>query len=564
MTATYIPPTWAMGNGDNFVLTASEVAGRDGPWACPGKIAVEARRKGGSLQPNDNSRWQPTWDTSEQLFFAFRDGFDALHRGADVADAAAINTNLTAAQRRFVTHALHELTELDELVAGAAGTAMEYQGSCSAFFRRGWGQIKLTGPEYASSDDSTRETVRLAYKEFREPVPEHLHDFAAVAAMVLASDRPERARIRVSEFSLADGAYRSLFDGTPAQAQELYASRSDPERGHLVAQALSGRSVEGHALAPGSACGGCAFLQVCPGPQRLPSALGIDKAVATRALSSTDLSLYDECPTKFHSQRRSHLPTRYAEGGESEDFTPRNRGVATHTFLRWAHSRVPHRNCTEADLPEPSAQPDEVEALLAETGIERAAYVLARPYLLGHVEHCIVGFDGLTDVAVEPRHVIYDVYADVVLTVEPDLTLTSGPTSRIWRETKTRGFAPPRDEVEALNAYPAFAVHVTLLAAGAGGNGRDDGAAELEVLTPNPDDSRLYVVPLSHGALVAHAQKLVASIAMRWAQDLTFAPRPSAVCARCPMHGWCDPPPVAAAVQREPDDREFLGIEDPF
>ncbi len=564
MTGTFIPPTWAMGNGDNFVLTASGVAGRNGPWACPGNIALEARRKGGTLQPKDNSRWQPTWDKSEQLFFALRDGLDALQRGDAVPDAAAINTNLTVAQRRFVTHALQELEELDELVAEAVGLRLEYQQGSTDFYRRGWGQIKLTGPEYANDDDSVREAVRLAYKPFREPLPAHLLDFAAVAAMALASDRPERTRIRVSEFSLADGDYRTLFDGTPAQAKDLYGSRTDPERGHLVAQALSGVGVEGHALAPGSACGSCWFLQVCPGPQRLPSALGIDKAVATRALSSTDLSLYDECPTKFHSQRRSHLPTRYAEGGETEDFTPRNRGVATHEFLRWAHSREAHSNCTEADLPDPSTQPDEVATLLAETGSDAAAYALARPYLLGHVQHCIVGFDGLTDVTVEPRHVIYDEYADVVLSVEPDVTLRSGPTSHIWRETKTRGFAPPRDEFEALNAYPAFAVHVTLLAAGAGGNGRDDGAAELEVLTPNAEDSRLYVVPMSDGALVAHAQKLVASIAIRWAQDLTFAPKPSSACTRCPMHGWCDPPPVAAVAHREPDDREFLGVEDPF
>ncbi len=463
MTATYIAPTWAMGSGDNFVLTASGVAGRNGPWVCPGNIALEARRKGGTLQPNDNWRWQPTWDKSEQLFFALRDGLDALQRGDAVHDAAAINTNLTAAQRRFVTHALQELQELDELVADAAGLPLEYQQGSTDFYRRGWGQIKLTGPEYANDDDSVREAVRLAYKPFREPLPEHLKDFAAVAAMTLASDRPERTRIRVSEFSLADGDYRTLFDGTPAQAQDLYRSRTDPERGHLVAQALSGVGVDGHTLSPGSACGTCSFLQVCPGPQRLPSALGIDKAVATRALSSTDLSLYDECPTKFHSQRRSHLPTRYAEGGDSEDFAPRNRGVATHEFLRWAHSREPHRNCTAADLPNPSTQPDEVATLLAETGSDAAAYALARPYLLGHVQHCIVGFDGLTDVTVEPRHVIYDEYADVVLSVEPDLTLRSGPTSHIWRETKTRGFAPPRDEFEALKVYPAFAVHVTLL-----------------------------------------------------------------------------------------------------
>jgi hypothetical protein len=422
--------------------------------ACPGKIAADARRKGGTLQPNSNSRWQPVWDNSEQLFFALRDGFDALQGGSTVPDAAAVNTNLTAAQRRFVTHALHELGDLDELVTDASGTPMAYQGTSSAFFRSGWGQVKLTGPEYSGADDTIRESVRLAYKPFRDPLPEHLRDFAAVAAMVLASDRPDRARIRVSAFSLADGAYRTLFDGTPAEAMELYASRTDPERGHLVAQALSGVGVEGRELVAGSACGGCAFLQVCPGPQRLPSALGIDKAVATRALSSTDLSLYDECPTKFHSQRRSHLPTRYAEGGESEDFSPRSRGVATHTFLRWAHERTPHRNCTEADLPDPSTHPEEVAALLAATGIDRVGYDLARPYLLGHVRHCIVGFDGLSDVRVEPRHVIYDEYADVVLSVEPDLTLASGPSSHIWRETKTSRCSLPAQAGTVVTTAP--------------------------------------------------------------------------------------------------------------
>jgi len=175
-----------------------------------------------------------------------------------------------------------------------------------------------------------------------------------------------------------------------------------------------------------------------------------------------------------------------------------------------------------------------------------------------------VGFDGLTDVLVEPRHVVYDEYADVVLSAEPDLTLSSGADSHIWRETKTRGFAPPLGEHEALDAYPAFALHVTLLAAGAGGNRCDNGAAELEVLTADAADSRLYVVPLFDGALVSHAQKLVASIAMRWAKDLTFAPKPSAACRRCPVHGWCDPPPVAASPERDLDDREFLGLPDPF
>ena len=549
---------WLMGQGGTFSITGSKVSGRNGPWACPGRIAHEARARTGSVQPNTTSRSRRRWDDSEGLYGALADGLTALMDGQDPHTAAALKPHLTATQRRFVQHALHELTDLPDLIADSVGTPLSYQYGSSDFFRQNWGQVYLTGPEFANDDDTIREAVRLGYSPLRDPQPEHIRDFAAVVAMVLAS-KPERRRIRVSEFSLADGAYRVLFDGTPEQAQQLYASRTDPVEGHLVLQAISRTE-----LNPGSGCGECQFLQVCPGPQRLPSALGIDQGVATRGLSSTDLTVYDDCPTRFHAQRRSHLPVRYGEGGAGEDFTPRNRGIATHAFLKWAHSRTPHQECALDDIPDPDLDPAGTATLLAATDIELDAYRLARPYLLGHLTHCIVGFSGFDNIEVEPRHVVYDEYADVVLSIEPDLTLQNAPGSHIWRETKTRNALPPQDERQALEAYPAFAVHVAMLAAGVDGNTRDSGAAELEVLTPDPDDSKLFIINISDGELVAHAQKLVAGVLLRWSQDLTFAPKPSGACDRCPMHGWCDPPQDRPAVQREPDDAEFLGLSDPF
>jgi len=559
VTQRYIPPPWLIGDGDRFSLTVSEVSGRNGPWACPGKVAHKARQKAGSVQPNDLSRWTPVWDTSEQLFFALRDGLAALDGGASVQEAAAINQNLTVGQRRFVTHALHELSELADLVSDSTGLPMRYEGTSTSFFKQGWGQISLTGPEYTSEDGTIRESVRMAHKDARDPHAVHTKDFAATAAMVLASDRPELARLRVSEFSLASGKYRVLFDGTPAEAQTLYAGRTDPIEGHLVAQALGGMD-----LNPGSACGGCPFLQVCPGPERLRGALGIpSRAVASRSLTSTDLAIYDDCPSRYHLQRRSHLPPRPrddADGGE--DMTPRLRGLATHTFLRWAHSRTPHQACTAADIPDPQSEPERTAALLDETGIDVIGYSQARPYLLAHLETCLLGFAGLTDIQVEPRHTVYDADADVVLVAEPDLTLSSGPGSRIWRETKTRGYLPPEDEYQALSQYPAFAFHIALLHAGVDGNARDGGAGELEVLTPN--GSTVFYVPLSDGTLVAHALRVVATIALRWSQDLTFAPNPTQACTRCPMHGWCDPPEITALPTSALDDREFLGVPDPF
>jgi hypothetical protein len=520
-------------------------------------VAHNARAKTGTVRPNDTSRWRRTWDTSEQLFFALRDGLSALEDGASIADAAAINQNLTVGQRRFVTHALHELSALSDMVSHHVGRPMSPVGQPTVFFRAGWGEVKLTGPEYRSSDDTIRETVRMAYKDLRNPDAAHTQDFAATAAMALASSQPELARIRVSEFSLDTGRYQILFDGTPEQAQALYATRTDPARGHLVAQTLAATG-----LNPGSACGGCPFLQVCPAPQRIRGALGIPAtAVATRSITSTDLAIYDDCPTRYHLQRRSHLPPRPREEG-GEDMTARQRGLAAHSFLRWAHTREPHRACTDADLPDPDLDLTATAAVLAAAGIVEDDYRLARPYLLSHLDHCLLGFDGLTDVQVEPRHTVYDPDADVVLIAEPDLTCSLGISARIWRETKTRGYTAPDDEHDALLQYPAFAFHVCLLHAGVDGNARDDGAAELEVLTPN--GGRVFYVPLSDGTLVAHAQRVVATVALRWAQDLTFPPNPSQACGRCQMYGWCQPPPIGAPRIVAVDDREFLGQPDPF
>jgi hypothetical protein len=58
----------------------------------------------------------------------------------------------------------------------------------------------------------------------------------------------------------------------------------------------------------------CGFLNVCPAVAQRRGALGISgRAVATRALTATDLQAYDRCPTAFAVQRRDHLPDGYPE-----------------------------------------------------------------------------------------------------------------------------------------------------------------------------------------------------------------------------------------------------------
>jgi hypothetical protein len=158
-------------------------------------------------------------------------------------------------------------------------------------------------------------------------------------------------------------------------------------------------------------------------------------------------------------------------------------------------------------------------------------------------------------------HVVHDPDSDTVIVVSPDLTVRFGAGAPLWRETKTTVSALPSDEVDAIERYPAFALSIALLAAGVDGP-RDQGSAELEILTPTA--ARVYAVPLDDGALVSRAQQRVAEIAHLWSQDVRFERRVSPACATCSVHGWCDPPDDLRGVAPAVDDREFLGFADPF
>ena len=575
----YVPAPWLLGHGARFRMTSAAAAGRSGPWACPAKTAHGARLMANSVTVADRSGWRRRWDDSERLNFSVLPAMRAVAGGLSIAEAAAAEPALTPPQRRFLEHALHELADLPDLACDSAGAVLEL-AERSYYSGDEWGEIYSTGPEFASADGAVRESVRTRLKAVKglrlptgEPSDEAL-DFVAVAAFVLTRANPGASRIRVSEFSLHTGAYEVLFDGDPARARAMYA-----ERGRPVVQALAGTAVR-----PGSQCGTCDMVTMCPAPTKLDGALGLpEPAVALRAVTSTDLSAYDFCPTKFHAQRRSHLPARPRERGAVENTAARDRGIAVHALLKLAHSgratgclAAGPDGCSAASwpaLPEPGEPlPDGLDELLGAARVSVEQYAVARPYLLSHVEHCLLGFAGLGNVQVEPRHVAYDADADVVLVAEPDLTLRSGTAGPVWRETKTTTRLLPASAQEALNAYPAFAFNVALLAAGIEGNAREDGVAELEVLAPAHIDEggavqgrgAVFVVSLAEGPLVALAQRLVAGIARAWSQDLRFEPRPSTACETCPVYGWCLPPEVAVPPQREADDREFLGVPDPF
>lgn len=549
-------PAYATGSGSGFKVSASDVAGRDSFFSCPMGQALMARKKAGTLYPNDRSRWRSTFDKASTLNFALRDLTYAQHRGGDTNAEIAANDELTDAQRHFLRHAMAMLAELMPEASSDAGVELTLadEGISSPTQLDGAdGEVTAFGRHLASADGSVHELVRMRFKPLRAARDEDA-DWTAVAALALAytAGVPASARIRISEFSLADGEYRLAFDGDRERARSGYT-----ERGRPVGAVLT----EG-AFNPGQACSRCAFLNVCPAVPQKRGLLGLpERAVATRYLRASDLAAYDYCPTAFHAERVDHLPDGYDDDTYATDrLVARARGNAVHAWLRWAHSRAPARGCISEDLPAPDEPGSDAAAAAA--GLDEGSYRLAYPYLLQHVTDCPLRLDGLEGWNLERRVTCFDPDADIVVTCTPDLTCTvSGSNVPIWRETKTAAVAPS-DIEQALWHYPGFALTVVLLAHDAPAV-YPDAHVELEVLTP--EQSVVLHLATSDGELIALAQKIVAGIARSFAGDLAFDRKPNAGCASCAMHRWCDPPaPAQAAVRQVIEDDEFGDHEPPF
>lgn len=551
------PPPWTLGTGLTFKTSASAVAGRHHRFSCPARVSLGARYAVSSLQPNDATRWRRQWDDASSLHFAIRDAHVLLSDGASIKDAvAATSRKLTVAQRRFLVHALGHLSDLSDTASEDAGVPLSLEANVE--YSGSWGEITVFGAHLLSDDGTVRELVRLRLKDVRSGEDPEVADFVSVAGWVLAKGvhprhvSVEPARIRITEFSLDTGRYLVHFEGRASQARENYL-----RRGGAVQQAL-----EDQTLRPGSGCADCNFLNVCPAVPNVRGALGLPgRSIATRALTATDLGTYDRCPTAFHVLRRDHLPPAPPEEADAYGHEARDRGLAVHTWLSWAHDRDPHHACTLDDLPDPIVDRAAALDVASRSGLRMESYSIAWPYLRHHVGLCLLGFEGLDDWVTEPVHVVYDTDADIVVVSSPDLTGRMETTAALWRETKTSTVLPA-DVESALHRYPAFALNVSLLAAGVDDNAAGAGSAELEVLTPTGGE--VFYVPLSDGTLVSEAQKIVARIGHAFSQDKVFGPRPSAACHSCDAYGWCLPKDVPDGPAPPIDDAEFAELADPF
>jgi hypothetical protein len=552
------PPAFTVGTGHTFRISASAAAGRDSFFTCPMGLSLQSRQAAQSLQPDDPSRWRRAWDDASKLHFALRDSYGRLVAGDPAAEIVNDEPTLTHAQRRFLRHALDQLDDLLSDASDAAGVQFELAEDINTDtpVDELRGNVTVFARHLRSIDGQVHEAVRMMLKPLRPSRTDADDDWTAIAALTLAYSAgvPANARLRISEFSLADGDLRCVFDGTRQQAAALYSERGRPLRPAL----------NGSVFRPGAACSGCGFLNVCPAVRQLRGVLGIPgRAVATRHLTAADLHAYERCPTAFLAQRRDHLPDGYAHNADPDTSqAARDRGTAVHAWLQWAHSRLPAQPCTQAELPNPDDPAAETAAGAA--GLTLDDYRTAHPYLSQHVSHCNLGFEGLTSWVTERRMVVFDPDADIVVISTPDLIGEIADSGEpIWRETKTSVVAPP-DVIAAMHRYPGFALNIALLAADVPAR-YTNAHAELEILTPS--SSEVFYASSSDGGLVTYAQRLVADIARHFAADLTFERKPSGACANCSVHEWCDPPSTAAHLAADVpaiDDAEFADFADPF
>jgi hypothetical protein len=389
------------------------------------------------------------------------------------------------------------------------------------------------GRRYSSPDGRRRE---FRFLRFGQADPQRRSAAeVAVAAYVAACGRPARwpdpweqiftvgaaqqvSNVVVAEVSLADGVRSVLFDGTAAEATELY-----EQDGRMPVI----KAVEGDSRRAGGDCLKCGLLTVCSEVPRAPGLLGLSAypKAKLRQVSVSDLRYYHSCPAQYHLQAM-RLP-------KADEYSAQARlGLAVHEHLERLHRR--HAGpCAAADMPVDASWLSGTWALGEQDALIGAKMMAHHPQL------CPIQ-PGVTDVSVEKTFTFYDTAAQALVIAKPDLVHRDG-ASWVWRETKTTQ-RPGRGH-SVLEAYPQIALAITVLSRGLLGGSVDGSRVEVEVLRPTGAD--LILVDPSDPVQVAEAHAVLGKLARRWREDSTFPARPGEKCHTCPVRMWC-PSSVAA------------------
>jgi hypothetical protein len=396
-------------------------------------------------------------------------------------------------------------------------------------------EVCAWGRRYESADGATRELRTLA-ASWRAREPDQAE--VAVAAYVTGrgnrvhaaySTRPypigtaaEVARVRVTQVNCVTGGVRVLFDGSPAEAYEVYVRLA---RGPLR------RAVDGGAYVPGSDCAKCKMISVCPALPRRPGLLAVPAGAVggqgPRVWSATTGRDFRGCPAREYLRR-----VRVPRDPALEYSDAAVRGQAVHALLRLRHQREPRRACSASDLPDEAGQWSAGRWTV--TG-EQAA--VGRAVLAWHTAVCpLRALPADAELHGEREVVALDTFANTLVIATPDLLYRDGP-AWVWREVKTTQRDDFVDGLQLLRRYPQLAVAVGLLWTGVLPGDRDEARIEVEQLSPHAGTVDV-LVPADAGVR-AVAREVVGALASGWYAETMAPARPGAKCRTCEVSSWC-------------------------
>ncbi len=337
---------------------------------------------------------------------------------------------------------------------------------------------------------------------------------------------PTPATVRVRVIGMLDRSSDVRFDGTPAEAEDLFA--------RLVPSSLE--LLGGGSTRPSGSCAGCGIRHVCSGIDRMPGLLGVTGySPRTRSISPSALWTHRACPRQLHLSRDLGLPRTPGAAGPSLI-----RGTQVHAWLAAAHARGVA--CSGSDLPEGHEQS------AVHTGLAWSAddYAVNRPYLLQHLGCCPFDEAGAAEVDSEVSVTAWDTDANVVFTTRPDAAYRDSEGRWVLRETKTlspKGL--PDDRTVLLERYAQAAAAICLLADGWTPDGADalPGLVELELLGPEQGEVIRYDAGDPLTVLVARTS--LADRVDTWLFDTTHPIGDRPPCRTCEVFEWCEISPYS-------------------
>lgn len=456
----------------------------------------------------------------------FMEAIAVLHRqlqsGRPVPDALAAGRAAYAPAhpglRVFFDTAIENYLDLHESREAVLGP-LRYLGHHNELFldRAETCSLYVWAPMYETVEKH-REVRRI---RMHEPHTD-LTAWAGTAAKIAASYGDVQAgSVSILEVSLADGREHLLLNqATVAQAEALYTETARP-------RALT--VMNGLIPSASSKCAECKATNACREPLPMAGVLQqLSPGIFTRAVSATDLVLYDRCPARWYLERECHLPRDYSEDASAD---ARDRGTATHRWLKAAHSRG--LSCSDDDLPEPDFWA--ADALGADL-LEQGQYAAAWPFLRQHVANCSADDGSL--IVVDESLVGWDAQADVVVVGVPDL-VRQVDQQLIVREVKTTDNALPVSADVARDQFDGVVYWwLSLLAGGWLDHFNcNEGIVELEIL--RSDASVVYRYSTNDDDLMEIAESRMDARVSDWHTDQTWRAKPNPGCPTCPVRKWC-------------------------